>query len=69
MRFNRKYTVDMAAKPKKRMGRPPKPARLKMSKFIGVKVTPDEYRRLRIEARRAGLSIPALLMRPWRKEG
>ena len=40
-----------------------------MSKFIGVKVTPDEYRRLRIEARRAGLSIPALLMRPWRKEG
>jgi hypothetical protein len=34
-----------------------------------VRVTPDERRRLDADAQVARLSVPDLLMRPWRKVG
>ena len=51
-----------------RMGRPPKPPHLKQSEMISVHVTPSERRRLEGEAARLGVTLSALLMRPWRKE-
>ena len=49
----------------RRTGRPPRPGKLR-SVAILVRATPDERRRLDADARAAGLSVPNLLMRPWR---
>ncbi len=51
----------------RRTGRPPKPRGKKQSEMIGVYVTPVERKRLDAEAKRLGVSLSALLMRPWRK--
>lgn len=56
-------------KHKAKMGRPPKPPAEKMSKLVGLKVTPGEYRRLRAAARKAGLSVAAYIMGPRRRAG
>jgi len=50
------------------MGRPPKPPGEKFSEIISLKLTRAEKRRLVAEAKRLGISVSALLMRPWRKE-
>ena len=39
-----------------------------MSAFVGVKMTQAERKRLEAEARKLGISLSALLMRPWRDE-
>ena len=52
--------------PKKKMGRPPKPRAEKYSRIVCLKMTQAEYRALRAEAERLGISLGALLMRPWR---
>ena len=49
------------------MGRPPKPPAEKMSECIMVRVTPAERMRLEAHARKLGVSLAALLMRPWRE--
>ena len=54
---------------KKKMGRPPKPATEKCGRLVCAKVTDAEFRALRAEAKRLGISLSALLMRPWREEG
>jgi len=52
---------------RKRMGRPPKKASEKYSRTVCVKVTQAEYRALRAEAKRRGVTLSALLLAPWRK--
>ena len=39
----------------------------KHSKRIMVYLTPDEYKRFEAEAKKVGLSLASLIMRPWRK--
>lgn len=53
---------------KKRMGRPPKPPSEKFSEMLNVKMTKAERKMLESEAKRLGISLAAVLMRPWRKE-
>jgi len=50
------------------MGRPPKPPGEKFSEMLSFKLTKAEKKRLLTEAKRLGISVSALLMRPWRKE-
>jgi len=57
----------MKAKRKKKMGRPPKSASEKQSRQINIRVTQAEWKILEAEAKRRGISISALLMKPWRK--
>ena len=52
---------------KLRTGRPPKKKAEKQSKRIMVYLTPDEYKRFEAEAKKEGLSLASLIMRPWRK--
>ena len=52
-----------------RTGRPPKDPAHRLSDMIGVRVSPAERTRLETEARRRGISLSALLMKPWRKGG
>lgn len=53
----------------RRMGRPPLSAKKKRSRGITVRMTPDEHERLQAEARKQGLTVSELLMRPWRGRG
>lgn len=50
------------------MGRPPKPPGEKFGAILSLKLTKAEKKRLQAEAKRLGISVSALLMRPWRKE-
>jgi hypothetical protein len=61
---SRRTPAEIAADTR-RTGRPPRPGKLR-SVAILVRATPDERRRLDADARAAGLSVPNLLMRPWR---
>jgi len=54
-------------KPKKRMGRPPKPAAEKQSEAIMVRVTPGERKQLEAEARRLGVPLAVVLTALWRE--
>lgn len=51
----------------KRMGRPPKPRSEKYGAQVNVRMTEAERQVLEAEAARLGVSLSALLMRPWRK--
>lgn len=51
----------------KRTGRPPCVPGHRRTAFVGVHMTPAERRKLEAEAKRLGVSLSALLMRPWRK--
>ena len=55
-------------KRKARMGRPPKPPDERQAERIMVNVTRAERVQLEREARKAGLSLSALLIRPWREK-
>ncbi len=59
----------MAKKQKAKMGRPPKPPREKWGVKITVYMTDEERAALEREAEQAGLSLSAILMRPWRDKG
>ena len=61
------YNENMRNRPRKKMGRPPKPPERRRREFIGVHCTSAERRRLEHEAKRLGLSISELLMLPWRQ--
>ena len=52
---------------KKRMGRPPKPPDEKRSAQMCVRMTQAERKRLDAEAKRLGITVSDLLMRPWRE--
>ena len=40
----------------------------KHSRRIMVYLTPDEYKQFEAEAKKEGLSLASLIMRPWRKK-
>jgi hypothetical protein len=50
------------------MGRPPKTKATKQGRQITVYLTEAEYRRIAALAGKEGLSLAALIMRPWREE-
>ena len=49
------------------MGRPPKPPDEKRSAQMCVRMTQAERKRLDAEAKRLGITVSDLLMRPWRE--
>lgn len=51
------------------MGRPRKSAEEKQGEQITVYLTKAERRRLGALARKEGLSLASLIMRPWREKG
>ena len=55
-------------KTRQRPGPKPKPAAEKMSAFVGIKMTQAERRRLEAEAKRLGITLSQLLMKPWRRD-
>jgi hypothetical protein len=55
------------SKKKVRMGRPPMPSTKRRARIIGVRVTVAELGALRAEAKRQGLSLTNLLLKPWRE--
>lgn len=65
------YTVTGMKRRKKKskakMGRPRKPRGEKWSETIMVRMKPVERRFLEAEAKKAGISLSSLLMRPWRE--
>ncbi len=54
---------------KARTGRPPKDRGERQSERVMVHLTPAERKRFEREAKEAGLSLAAFIMRPWRKKG
>lgn len=54
-------------KTSKRMGRPPKPAKQRLSAQWCVRMTQAERKMLEAEAERLGITVSDLLMRPWRE--
>lgn len=48
-------------------GRPPKSEHERYSEQVNVRMSKDERIRLDREAERLGITLSALLMRPWRK--
>ena len=49
------------------MGRPPKPPAEKCGEQVNVRMTKRERAQMKAEAKRLGISLSALLMRPWRE--
>jgi len=56
------------SKQKTKMGRPPLPAEEKLGEQLNVRATRAERALLEAEAKRLGISVSELLMRPWRKK-
>jgi hypothetical protein len=56
----------MKSKPKKRMGRPPKPPGEKWKARVMVNMTESERAQLDAEAKAAGLSLASFLLRCWK---
>ena len=54
---------------KRRMGRPPKPKDEKLSAQVLVKMTEGERKMLDRMARESGISLSALMMKAFRKDG
>ena len=65
---NRPRTKAEIRADKARTGRPPKSKADKQSEHITVHLTPAERKRLEKLAQEDGLSLPALIMCPWRKK-
>ena len=61
------YTACMNARPRKRMGRPPLPKGTARELHVTVRLNAQELRRLKDEAKRRGVSVSELLMKPWRE--
>ena len=65
----KKRTSAQLAADKRRPGRPPKSSQEKHSEQIMVYLTPAERRRLEKLAKKEGIPLAALIMRPWREKG
>ena len=50
------------------MGRPPKPPAEKRGQRVLVSMTQAELQELTTEAKKHGMTISQILMRPWREE-
>jgi hypothetical protein len=66
--MQKKRTEAQVAADKLRTGRPRKPPREKQSERVMVYLTKTERRRLEELAKREGLSLSSLIMRPWREK-
>ena len=62
-------TAAQLAADKRRTGRPPKTPSRRQSKKVTIYMTPAELKRLETQATKEGVSLSALIMRPWREEG
>jgi hypothetical protein len=60
------YNTTMSTKKRKRAGRLPKNPAEKFSAFVGIKMLAAEKAALAAEARRAGVTVSAYLMAPFR---
>ena len=58
--------IGMRKKGKSKMGRPAKNVEDRRSVFLSVRLTRAESARIRAEAKRLGISVSDLLIRPWR---
>jgi predicted HicB family RNase H-like nuclease len=56
------------AKRKKKMGRPPKKAKDKLSEVITLRMTPADHNQLMKDAHESGLSVSAYLQDCWQKQ-
>jgi hypothetical protein len=63
---NKQRTEAQLRADKARTGRPPKPKSEKMSERVTVHLTPTEKDRLLILAKQEDMTLPALIMKPWR---
>lgn len=63
----KKRTAAQEAADRLRTGRPPKAAAQKQSESVTVYMTVAERRRLEKMASRDGLTLSAVIMRPWRE--
>jgi len=52
----------------KKRGRPPVPAKEKARRFLSLRVTDDQLKAIQAEAKRQGVTVSDLLLKPWRKE-
>ena len=64
----RKRTPAQMAADQRRTGRPPMALKEKHSEQIMVYLTPDERKRLEKLARKEGIPLAVLIMRPWREK-
>ena len=55
-------------KMKKKMGRPPKKAKDKLSEIVTLRMTPADHKQLMSDANASGLSVSAYLQKCWKKE-
>jgi hypothetical protein len=58
----------MAKKKRTGPGRPAKTKADKWGKRVMVNMMPHEFARIKAEARRSGLTLSTVIMRPWREE-
>jgi hypothetical protein len=58
----------MAKKKRARMGRPPKAAAQRRTECVMIRLTKAEKRILEREARQLGLSLSAVILKPWRDQ-
>ena len=65
----KKRSPAQIAADKRRTGRPPMAPKEKHSEQIMVYLTPGERKRLEKLAKKEGLPLAALIMRPWREKG
>lgn len=68
MDTKRKRTKAEIAADKLRTGRPPKPTEQALSERVMVRLSRTERAHLKALAKKEGLSLAALIMRPWREE-
>lgn len=53
---------------KRPVGRPSIPARQRRSYLVNVRITPDERKKFELIAKREGITLSEVLMKPWRGE-
>ena len=66
---NRKRTPAEIRADRLRTGRPPKPARDKLSEKVMVYLTKAERAKLQAQAQEEGMTLAAMIMSPWRQKG
>jgi len=67
--MKKKRTKAQRAADKLRTGRPPKPPEEKLSEPVMVYLTKAERARLEALAKKEGITLASLIMRPWREKG
>ena len=61
------YNTHAMRRKRKRPGRPPKPKGTALIEHVTVRITESERKQLKVLAKEAGISVSALLMKPFRE--